>query len=90
VRVSPVGELDLATVPTLDACLVELREAGFRELIVDLGRLEFIDSTGLRLLLQYDAEARQDGFHFCLTRGPRAVQRVFELSGADGLLTFTD
>jgi anti-sigma B factor antagonist len=90
VRVSPVGELDLATVPTLDARLGELREAGFRQLIVDLGRLEFIDSTGLRLLLRYDAEARQDGFSFSLTRGPAAVQRVFELSGTFGLLTFTD
>jgi anti-sigma B factor antagonist len=90
VRVSPIGELDLGTVPKLDACLAELRESGFRQLTVDLGRLEFIDSTGLRLLLQYDAEARQDGFSFSLTPGPAAVQRVFELSGTHGLLTFTD
>ena len=89
-RVSPVGELDLATVPTLDACLTELRDAGFRQLIVDLTRLEFIDSTGLRLLLGYDAEARKDGFSFSLIRGPAAVQRIFELSGTRGLLTFID
>jgi anti-anti-sigma factor len=57
---------------------------------VDLSRLEFIDSTGLRLLLRYDAEARQDGFSFSLTPGPAAVQRIFELSGTFGLLTFTD
>jgi anti-sigma B factor antagonist len=75
-------------VPTLDARLAELRDSGCRQLIVDLGRLEFIDSTGLRLLLQYDAEAPQDGFSFSLTRGPAAVQRVFELSGTHGLLTF--
>jgi anti-anti-sigma factor len=90
VRVSPIGELDLATVPKLDACLAELRESGFRQLIVDLSRLEFIDSTGLRLLLRYDAEARQDGFRISLTSGPTAVQRIFELSGTLGLLTFTD
>jgi anti-anti-sigma factor len=90
VRVSPVGELDLATVPTLDACLAELRDSGCRQLIVDLSRLEFMDSTGLRLRLHYDAAARQDGFSFSLTRGPAAFQRVFELSGTHGVLTFTD
>jgi anti-sigma B factor antagonist len=90
VRVSVVGELDLATVPTLDACLTELRESGFRQLVVDLSRLEFLDSTGLRLLLQYDAQARQDGFSFSLTPGPRSVQRIFELSGTHGLLTFIE
>ena len=90
VRVSPVGELDLATAPTLDACLAELRDSGSRQLIVDLSQLDFIDSTGLQLLLQYDAEARQDGFSFALTSGPPAVQRVFELSGTLALLTFID
>jgi len=90
VRVSLVGELDLATVPTLDACLAELREAGFRQLIVDLSRLEFIDSTGLQLLLQYDAEARQDGFSLSLIPGPAVVQRVFEITGTLALLSFID
>ena len=50
------GELDLATVPVLDDQLAELRGAGFRHLILDLRGLYFIDSTGLRCILRYDAE----------------------------------
>jgi anti-sigma B factor antagonist len=89
VRVVPTGDLDMATAPLLDARLAELRR-DFRQLILDLSRLDFIDSTGLRLLLRYDAEARQDGFNLRLIPGPPAVQRVFELTGTLRLLPFTD
>jgi len=88
VRVS--GELDLATVPILEAELAALRQAGFRRLILDLSELGFMDSTGLRCILARDAEARQDGFSFALVAGPRAVQRVFELTGTAARLTFVD
>jgi anti-anti-sigma factor len=88
-RVSAVGSLDVATVEVLDAQLRELREAGFRRLIVDLGELRFMDSTGLRLLLKWDAEARGDGYAIEVAPGPPAVQRVFEITGSLDLLRFT-
>jgi anti-sigma B factor antagonist len=90
VRVRPAGTLDLATCPALQAEIAALREAGFKRLVLDLGGLEFMDSTGLRLMLTLDAEARQDGFTFALVRGNAAVQRVFELTGTTDLLPFTD
>jgi anti-anti-sigma factor len=49
VRVRPIGSLDIATVPVLEQQLQEFRQAGVRRLIVDLGGLSFMDSTGLRL-----------------------------------------
>ena len=51
VFVRPVGELDLATAPIVDAQLCELVEAGFTSVVLDLRKLRFLDSTGLRLLL---------------------------------------
>ena len=90
VRVRPTGALDMATAPVLDAELEELRAAGFRRVIVDLGRLHFMDSTGLRLLLQWEAHARQDGFSIALAPGPPAVQRVFEVTGTLQHLPFPD
>lgn len=90
VRVRPVGELDLVTAPVLDAQMRELRDSGFRRLILDLRALEFIDSSGLHLILRYDAEARCDGFSLQLVPGDRAVQRVFELSGVAAQLPFAD
>jgi anti-anti-sigma factor len=81
VRVRALGSLDLATVPLLQARVSELREAGWREFVIDLSGLEFMDSTGLRLILQWDADARQDGWGFSLVPGRPAVQRVFEVTG---------
>ena len=62
--------------------MVALRNAGFRRLILDLSCLEFIDSTGLRCILECDAEARRDGS--ALIPGSQAVQRVFELTKCVG------
>jgi anti-anti-sigma factor len=88
VRVVALGELDAATVPLLDAQIGELREAGFPRLRLDLSQLGFIDSTGVHLLLRWDAEARRDGFAIELVQGAPAVQRVFELTGTANTLPF--
>ena len=88
VRVHPIGSLDLATVPVLEQQLQALREAGFRRLIVDLGGLWFMDSTGLRLVLEWHAAAQQDGFEIGFAPGPPTVQRVFELTGTSEHVPF--
>ena len=90
VRVRLAGALDMATAPILAAQLSELRESGFQRLVIDLGQLDFIDSTGLRLLLAQDADARQDGFSIAVVPGKPAVQRVFELTKTLDLLPFVD
>jgi anti-anti-sigma factor len=90
VVVRPSGSLDMATVPVLEQQLEELREAGFRRLIIDLRGLYFIDSTGLRCILKYDSLARNDGFSIELIRGSRTVQRVFEVPGTAAQLPFID
>lgn len=87
-RVLAAGSLDVATVPVLDAQLRELRDAGFKRLIVDLSRLGFMDSGGLRLLLRWDGDSRQDGYEIEVVPGPPAVQRVFELTGTSEMLRF--
>ena len=81
VRVIPIGELDIATVGQLAAQLTELRDAGFKCLVLDLRRLEFMDSSGLHLILDADAHARTNGHDFSVIPGPPVIQRLFELSG---------
>jgi anti-anti-sigma factor len=88
--VRPIGELDLATVPLLSAPVEELRAGGCRHLIVDLSDLTFIDSTGLRFLLECYAESRNDGFTLTLRPGPPAVQQVFELTDTTNHLPFIE
>jgi anti-sigma B factor antagonist len=89
-QVRPIGELDLATVPMLSAQVAELLKADCRYLIFDLSELEFIDSSGLRFLLECYAESRNDGFAMALRPGPPAVQQVFELTDTRRHLPFLD
>jgi anti-anti-sigma factor len=88
VRVVPVGELDLGTAPALDEQLDRLLLSGRRAVVLDLRGLKFMDTSGLRLVLQLDARARRDGVELALVAGSPAVQRVFEIGGLADRLPF--
>lgn len=88
VRVAPVGELDLATTPTLESQLDALRADGFDRIVLDLRELEFIDSTGIRLLVHQHRLASRHGLHFSLIAGSPEIQRVLHLCGLDDALPF--
>jgi anti-anti-sigma factor len=88
VSLSLEGELDLAGARQMEESFAAVEREGPSRLIVDLGRLAFIDSTGLRLLLQADARAKQSGYELVLRPGEPAVQRVFEVTGALEILSF--
>lgn len=90
VCVRPIGELDLATVPVVETQLLELTTAGFAHLVLDLRQLSFLDSSGLKLILTWDAKARADGTSFELVPGPPAVQRLFEVTCVADWLSFAD
>jgi len=85
-----IGELDLDTTPILREEIDALHSAGVRHLTLDLSGLDFIDSTGLRLTLDCDVEARRNGITFALIPGPPAVQRIFELTDTRAHLPFVD
>ena len=89
VFVRPVGELDLSTAPVVDAQLSELVTAGFKRLVLDLRELRFLDSTGLRLLLSWDARTRAEGVDLSVIPGPASVQRVIDVAGVAHLLPFS-
>jgi anti-anti-sigma factor len=55
-----------------------------------LSGLQFLDSTGLHTLVRAQARWRAGGREISLLRGPRAVQRVFDLTQATRLFTFED
>jgi anti-sigma B factor antagonist len=84
------GELDLAGARQLEESLAAAEREGPARLVVDMGRLAFIDSTGLRLLLQADARAREHGYELVLRPGEPAVQRTFEVTGTLAVLHFED
>ena len=83
------GELDLATVDEVDDTLRTLATTK-RRVILDLRGLRFLDSSGLRLIVEIDALVRRDGCNFTLVRGPDTVQRLFVITGLDSHLVFVD
>lgn len=88
VHVAPAGELDLVTVGEVDRCVADLTAAGFAHVVVDLREVEFIDSTGLRLMLRLRAHSRDEGWTLSLVQGPPSVRRIFELTGTLDTLPF--
>jgi len=76
------GELDQATVPDLRAPLAEAIGTGNGPVLVDLSGCEFIDSTGLSLLVEAQRKlAELDGRRFAVCCATRDVDRLLELTG---------
>ena len=85
---APTGELDLASSPELEAELERVKESEL--IIVDLRQLEFIDSTGLSVLVKANQRAQQAGRRFALVNGGWQIQRLLSLTGIADRLPLVD
>jgi len=85
--VSLSGELDLSNAETAEVALQEAREAGI-PLIVDMRELEFIDSTGIALLVGIIGGEGVE-IRFVPSESP-SVTRVMELTGLAGRLPLVE
>ena len=85
------GELDLATAPDLEEIVTERLDAG-QEVVLDLRELEFMDSSGLRVLVGAHTRATDGGPPFVIVR-PRAdgeVAKIMTIAGIDQELRLID
>ena len=76
------GELDLSTIGRLEQAIARDVNGLPETVVLDLRRLVFLDSTGLRLILRLHESLRISGGRLVLVEGPRRIQRVLELTGA--------
>ena len=83
------GEVDLASAPKLAAAMTELIDRGYTSVAVDLGSVEFIDSSGLGVLVGSLRRLREDGGDLVLRAASPPVTRILELTGLDSLLPVT-
>ena len=80
-RLTPRGELDIATTPLLERAFDAVFGDDDAEMIVvDLTELSFMDSTGIHLLLRMRA-ACERADRLRVVNGSRAVERVLDVSG---------
>jgi anti-anti-sigma factor len=83
------GELDMSTIDRLTGLVDTHLRRRVDCLILDLSDLAFMDSTGLRLLIELNNRAQQETWELKLI-GPRheAASRVLRITGADAALPF--
>ncbi len=79
------GEIDVQTAPELEAALAE---APSGDVLIDAGELHFIDSTGLRLLL--DAARGHSAPRITLMNLQPQVRRVFSVAGVEHEFRFQE
>jgi anti-anti-sigma factor len=83
------GELDISSASMLEESaerVVAAEETG--AVVLDLGGLSFVDSTGLRAIVNLRDRCGKEGRTFTMLPGPRTVQRLFELTGLIDVLPF--
>lgn len=84
------GELDVASGPALEQELAKAKASDAQLVILDLRDLEFIDSTGLSILIKAHQQAEESGRRFAVVRGRAQVQRLLGLTGLEERLTLVD
>lgn len=84
------GELDLATAARIEQELKRVEATDAASIVIDLSGLSFMDSTGIRILIEANVRSRAGSERLALRRGSAAVRRVVELSGVGDMLPFVD
>jgi anti-anti-sigma factor len=84
------GELDLSTVNKVQEELRRVEADAPAVVVLDLSKLTFLDSTGLRCLVTADQRARDADRRVVLVRGPDPVQRVFSITRLEERLEMVD
>jgi anti-sigma B factor antagonist len=90
VHVALVGELDISTAARLEDELARQEAERPSLIVLDLQRLTFMDSTGLRLLISADTRAREEGRSLAIVPGNEMVQRVMRLTRLDERLNIVE
>jgi anti-sigma B factor antagonist len=84
------GELDLSTIAKVEQELTRVESEGPAIVALDLSRVTFLDSSGLRVIVSADQRARRENRRFVVVRGPDTVQRVFSITRLDEQLEMVD
>lgn len=79
--IAVAGELDLASSPELEAQLHEISPSDTELVVVDLRELEFMDSTGLSIIVRAHQRLTAEGCEMGLVKGSPQVQRLLDLTG---------
>jgi anti-sigma B factor antagonist len=80
--VALIGELDIASEAAATAAL-EAATGDGGMLVADLRELDFLDSTGVRVLITADLHAKENGMRFGVVRADGMVRKLLEVVRID-------
>jgi anti-sigma B factor antagonist len=80
------GELDISTAGNVESRLMELEQRSPAVLLLDLRKVNFIDSTGLSMIINADGRARKDGRRLVIVSGDGVPRRILRTVGLDDRL----
>lgn len=86
--VTPAGELDLATAPLVADHFDALAESDVTHVVLDLGSLTFLDSSGVALLIGTWRRASREGWTLTIANTPPTVFGVLDTCGLLDVLPF--
>jgi anti-sigma B factor antagonist len=89
-RLALYGELDLYGAPRLDDALVRAEGEKWPEIVLDLCQLDFMDSSGLRLILRAHSRAQHDGRRVRIVHSGGTVGRILRITRVDEALDVTE
>ena len=84
------GEIDIATTPQLELALEKAIGESTGAFVLDLCELEFLDSSGLNLMLRARAALARDKRTLAIVCPPGPVRRVIQIASLDDLLLVYD
>ncbi|MFG0306869.1 MAG: STAS domain-containing protein [Phycisphaerales bacterium JB040] len=85
--VSPSTDIDLSRSPDLRAALRHALDDGAKKLVVDLGGVEYMDSSGLATLVEIMRHAKSSGATMRLAALNEKVRAIFEIARLDQFFT---
>ena len=82
------GRLDMAASEDAHPKVMQALADSTAGLILDMGELDFISSSGLRMLIAAQKEARASGKQLACIRAKPAVYKIFKISSLDAMFSF--
>ena len=75
------GEVDVYTAPVLRQEIVGQVDSGVKHLLINLARVEYLDSTGLGILIGGVKRLKEQGGSLRLVGPSARITRIFEITG---------
>jgi anti-sigma B factor antagonist len=86
IHVQLTGELDISSASGVESRLIEVEQREPGRLILDLRRVNFIDSTGLSMIINADARAKKAGRQLTIVSGDGVPRRILRTVGLEDRL----